>query len=298
MKCQHVIEHFAESEKSCELLLKKWNVINELKSILHIPYTATVVLQNNAFTMSDFYGCLKIIDLKLNQIVQSSSIKFTTFAQKLQSCVNNRMEKLVENPLMLCSLFLDPRFKFSIDTESEKLNLAKRYITSLWEKIKTMKSDSLNEGERGAPNMDVTPDNMTSFYEELDSHLSQSTGLQNLSTANTPIYEQNKIHIAISKYERSILGFRMKSNESIHSFWENKKGEFGLDLYEVASVLFAVPPTQASVERNFSALKYLFTVHRYNLSEDLLESLLIIHLNQDFFISVKESEIMRNCRSK
>lgn len=105
---------------------------------------------------------------------------------------------------------------------------------------------------------------MDSYYAELDLHLNETLGLQpsfnghGSACANDNSNDKSLIIDAISKYELSISGLRMKSCESVHAFWENKKSEFGM-LHEIASIVFAIPPTQASVERNFSALKYMLT---------------------------------------
>lgn len=110
----------------------------------------------------------------------------------------------------------------------------------------------------------------------------------------------NVIASKISNNEKAISGIRMKSSESIHNFRECKKMEFGDELYELACIIFAIPPTQASLERNFSALKYMFTDNRYNLAGDLLESLLLVHLNRNYFLVImaKDIEILENDEKK
>lgn len=50
-------------------------------------------------------------------------------------------------------------------------------------------------------------------------------------------------------------------------------------LYEVAKVIFAVPSTQVSVERAFSALGLVLTERRTRLSETSLSNILLIKLN-------------------
>lgn len=267
-----------------------------MKNVLHVPYLTTVVLQKNDFTLSDFFGCLQIIDIKLKQIIESPQRKATQLAQKLQQCINSRKPKLLDTPLMMCALFLDPRYKCAIDSDYEKIQLAKMTLEHLWERLKSVKNSASRELLVEAPIVNTTSeDNMESFYAELDLHFNESMGLQaslaGSAHSTDSSHDKNSFNNAISKYESSVLGFRMKSNESIHSFWESKKEEFGNELYELACVIFAIPPTQASVERSFSALKYTLTDRRYNLKPELLEALLLIHLNRDFFYLVKEEDI-------
>lgn len=54
----------------------------------------------------------------------------------------------------------------------------------------------------------------------------------------------------------------------------------------------AIPPTQASVERTFSALALVLTSHRTNLGDEILENILLVRLNHDLSINHdKYSEI-------
>lgn len=64
-----------------------------------------------------------------------------------------------------------------------------------------------------------------------------------------------------------------------------------LALYEVACIINAIPPSQATVERAFSALKFIFTEHRTKLDQDRLENLLMIKLNADLAESVNQNHI-------
>lgn len=282
-RCRNVIEYFAKSNKICQLLLRKWSVLDEMKKILHVPYLTTVLLQRNDFTLSDFHGCVQIIELKLKQMIQSTQCKLTGLAQRMLDSMNKRKSKLIDTPLMLSAVFLDPRYKCTIEKEPEKVQLAKMTIEHLWNRLKFLKG----EKEQEVPA--AKEESMGAFYAELDLHLNESLGLHESSSTDN-FNNKSMIINAITKYETSISGFRMKSGESIHAFWESKKTEFGV-LYEIASIVFAIPPTQASVERDFSALKYMLTDKRYNLKPELLESLLLIHLNSGFFYQVQSTEI-------
>lgn len=162
---------------------------------------------------------------------------------------------------MQCALFLDPRYKCAIESDHDKIQLAKLTLEHIWERSKSVISRGSSEMEQETTIFNAKPeDNMSTFYDELDLHLSESLGLQASSTgrgSSCPIgssRDKSSLVNAISEYERSIMGFRMKSSESIHLFWESKKKEFGQELYELACIVFAIPPTQASVERDFSAL--------------------------------------------
>lgn len=291
MKCETIVRYFAneENEKFSKLLLQKWDLLAELKNILHLPYLCTVELQKAAFTLTDLYGCLKILDIKLNQIISNPAKNRTGLATKLLDCLNQRKPKLVDHPLMQCAIFLDPRFKRNIDEDVQKVRMVKATIQEIWKHYKSIKRKNV-ESERALEVLERPSDRleeMADLYAELDEHYN-SLQLQEVGTDH-----QNEIIADIDKYQAFVTGLRMKANESIHLFWDSNQNEIGTELYEVACIIFSVPPTQASVERSFSGLKFLFSEHRYGLTEQRLEDLMIIHLNKDLFNLVKEEDLKK-----
>lgn len=285
MKCRQVVEHFAKTNKSCELLLRKLGALEEMEKVLHIPYLTTILLQKTDFTLSDFYGCFQIIEFKLKQMIESPQRKKTNLAQRLSECMNRRKAKLLDTPLMLSAVFLDPRYKCTIESDCEKIQLAKLTIEHIWNRLKSVKGI---ENEKETQTQTEKINSMDAFYAELDQHLNQTLGLNPSYCDDSD--DKNFILNEISKYENSVHGLRLKSADSVHGFWEERKTEFEA-LYQIANVIFAIPPTQASVERNFSALKYMLTEKRYNLKSELLEALLLIHLNRDDFYEIRKNEI-------
>lgn len=63
------------------------------------------------------------------------------------------------------------------------------------------------------------------------------------------------------------------------------------ELYKLAMVVFAVPPTEVQIERDFSDLKWIFTERRYNLSQARLEAILFLHLNKDLFYKINQKQV-------
>jgi hAT family C-terminal dimerisation region len=67
---------------------------------------------------------------------------------------------------------------------------------------------------------------------------------------------------------------------NVVEYWEKKRYTHP-EMYGLSQLAFAVPPTQVSVERAFSALRLILTYLRYNLAPQLLEDLLLVKLNFD-----------------
>lgn len=113
------------------LLLKKWKTLEEMKNVLHVPYLCTVLLQKEDMTLSDMFGCLQIMELKLNH-QQKNCNKQSIIAEKMLDSLNKRKQKLLMNPLMICAIYLDPRYKCSIDNDTDEVVLAKLTLTKIY----------------------------------------------------------------------------------------------------------------------------------------------------------------------
>lgn len=74
------------------------------------------------------------------------------------------------------------------------------------------------------------------------------------------------------------------------TFWESKHETYP-NLFKVVQYLSRIPTAQVTVERSFSTLSYVFSLRRSQLSEKLLESILIINLNRDLMQPIFQDEI-------
>lgn len=78
----------------------------------------------------------------------------------------------------------------------------------------------------------------------------------------------------------------MSADSCVLDFWEQKKPSEP-HLYALAQVVLAASCTQVSVERAFSALGLILTERRERLSEENLERILFVKLNDELFDLVK-----------
>lgn len=102
--------------------------------------------------------------------------------------------------------------------------------------------------------------------------------LQNLDSENTneePAFLQSNLETDFLVYSRQQ---RLPLNTNILQFWHEKRNT----LSTVAHVILAIPSTQVSVERSFSALKYILADQRNRLSAFNLEHILLAKLNGSF----------------
>lgn len=71
---------------------------------------------------------------------------------------------------------------------------------------------------------------------------------------------------------------RVDIDANLIEYWQEKKYSYPY-LRKLALIVHAVPATQVSVERAFSALKIILSDLRCNLSERTLRSLMFVKLN-------------------
>lgn len=82
----------------------------------------------------------------------------------------------------------------------------------------------------------------------------------------------------------------LPSEKSVLEYWDTQKNSL---LYDVAMAIYTIPPTQVMIERNFSSVSHIFSERRYNLSQERLENILLIHFNRDIFFDIKQQKISK-----
>lgn len=78
---------------------------------------------------------------------------------------------------------------------------------------------------------------------------------------------------------------RSSMQEDTIEFWAKNKNNMS-DIYEISTILNAVPATQVTVERAFSSLPFILSALRNQLHAETLENILIVRLNKDTFYQV------------
>lgn len=119
----------------CELLLKKWNILEEIHKVLKPLYQATIVMQKRDFTLSDFYASWSQVEQKLKKY--SKKQLSTNLVNKVIESMNARKHKLMDNPAMLCALLLDPRFCHELDDDQKEI--AMNTLEAVWERNRSLK---------------------------------------------------------------------------------------------------------------------------------------------------------------
>lgn len=107
------------------------------------------------------------------------------------------------------------------------------------------------------------------------------------ATEHTQIREEEDIEMLLETFDTPTVS----SKTDVIQFWEAEK-ENNEILYKLAMIVFAIPPTEVQIERDFSKLNFVFSHLRCRLTEERLEDIMVINLNSDLFYDVKKEQLI------
>lgn len=301
IQCSDAVKYFATVKKEdvFQALVVHWKKILEIVEILEIPYITTQSVQSTKFALSDFYGCwLKMIIQLKNRITSGNDE--TNLAETLINSLDGRKKDLLNHPAMIMATFMDPRFYYELN-EYEK-NFARLNLKHVWVRItqtRNLSNESLNMNEQQMQSKDYLEDYFIAKGQPR-SQIDENLTTRNPKEPNFNISEDDFM-ISVEKYEKELP--RIHHSCSILDYW-NDKLESSLhiqnlvELKMVANIIFGIPSTQTSCERNFSDLNFIFTSKRTRLNPKLLEDILFIRTNRNLFNDVKKEDLKKASNSK
>lgn len=289
LECEEICTHLAKTEKVFALLLSKWDIIQEMVAVLKIPYEATVKVQKDDFTLSDFYGAWVVMQIKLKDVSQNTHSSLGT---KLLVTLCERQKQLFDNITMATAMFLDPRYHTDVLEDSNLVRNVKTHLIELWHQIQNTKSAQTRNV--AMENLDIA--NKDDDFALLDAYYlnkgipSAKIDQEVLQINNNPPITDLDIIKQIDAYSAQVQNVRLSSRESVVRYWRMQKDMLP-QLYELTKLIFCIPPSQSTVERAFSALSNVFDSSRYRLNQKRLEEILLIALNEKLFYKVTENAI-------
>lgn len=279
--CKQACKFLAEvkKEKIFQLILNKWSILDEVLKILRVAFVATKQLQLTSLTLSDFFACWLRIKLQLTKFIKEET-PLTNFASIFMEKLLSREKELLNYPAMLSAIYLDSRYRNELKNP-EHIEIAKRTLANQYERILS---------HRPTPQTEVQPETEIDSFEE---YLRQSdetfdTSSVNVSNANVETFNRLAFMEMLQNYEKNEP--RKHHTVSLLEDWETLKMEYP-ELYQLATIIFGIPPTQVSVERSFSAMAFIFNPKRAQLAQEMLENILIIKLNKDLVTQINDRDM-------
>lgn len=276
-KCKPAIELLAPKEQVLSIILRKWSTMEEVLKVLKLFYDVTKQLQKTETTLSDMFGMFLALKQNLSEYIDSVKDPIS-LAQCLLSELVQRLPLLVNNPSMLCALYLDRRFSSVLN--ADEIALAKLNLVKIWEKLQSLNINKHHElGSKPFEFNDQT------------SAINRFFASQNSQTSFSKEPDFTKTGEMILTYLESIDKIaRLDPKTSVLRFWEEKKFTFP-GIYLLSTVINSIPPTEGKNERDFSTLKFIFNEKRYNLSPNLLEDIILLKLNKALVYKIFQNDL-------
>ncbi|XP_031639509.1 uncharacterized protein LOC116351526 [Contarinia nasturtii] len=183
------------------------------------------------------------------------------------------------------ALFLDPRYRNQVMNDENKFEEAVETLCDTFNRINHINSHNQNDNI-------VNTSNTSTASEEFDINVAMRSFMIENSESNSSDHTTSRA-IESLDIEHKIRAFQpdtLDHSKSVVEYWEKFKTKHP-ELYQLASVIFAVSPTEVENERNFSSLKHVFSDRRCNLAEERLKDIMFLHMNSDLFYAVKEDQI-------
>ncbi|KAI8126496.1 putative AC transposase [Lucilia cuprina] len=264
------VEH-KSSDESFKINSDFWEFIDSYCIALSSLQKSIIKFQEEHLHYSDFYLQWLRCKLLTTEIIKENNTKKESMLFKISSVLlqsmEKREEKLLSNCGLLSCLYLDPRICHLL-TDNQKLNAIK-YLKMLWQKIKLVCGVEI--GNTTTSNI-ITP--------EIRKENDDDDGI--LNNFLNQVFRGNEVNNVDVNYKIETLNLPYATSPvNVLNFWKDRKYS-DPELYALSNVCFAIPPTQVSVERAFSSLKFVLTENRNRLSKETLDNILLVKLNPSF----------------
>lgn len=248
----------------CNLLsTEEWIEVEKLTAILKPFDKYTKLLQKKACCLSEFYGYWLSMQIAMKRFGDDDLANFVLEEMKV------RENQLFENPVMTSCIYLDPRYQRTLNEQQKKL--AVYFLAELNKKIDAIEASNernTDTDEVGGRNQSIVSDHSEN---DLESYLNELG-------SNIQTREDSHSEPRIDQILKEFDGTNGSLKVSVMEYWEQEKNAQPR-LYRLASIILAVQATQTSVERCFSAFNLVYSSRRTKLSDENLQNILLIKLN-------------------
>lgn len=247
-----------------------WMEIENLVSILKPFEGKTTKVQNPNISLSDVFGFWLSVKIQTQKAILQRNDEF---AKLLFKEMEKRETELFQNPIFISAIFLDPRYQCVLSENVR--NDAIRFLVGLYNRLYPNTNIEQETGQdTNTLFRSKSEEDLYSFLDTIGSDQYQPSSSTN-AIGSATISENTSIREELEKFN----GKKEQLKDiTIFEYWASIKDQFP-DLYCVASVVHCVPSSQCTVERAFSALRLILSHLRTQISDELLEQILLIRLN-------------------
>lgn len=255
------------------------------------------MLQKTDCSLSDFFGELIIMKEKL-VLWSAKANKKTNLASRLIEQYERRKRSLLDNEAMVSAAFLVRRYGLKLD--ADQTAFAKLSLCKLWDRVcKKQSKDTQTNADR---TLDVANDSFNFDDFDIEMFLSSSSSTPSISASDSQMNEvpqsvqseddfrktKEEFMVLLNNFEKDFPRIRYKTD--MKTFRQEKKNKYP-EIHVLAMILNAIPPAQASFERVFSTVAFVFDKGRSRLDELILQNILLIKLNKEKLEAIFDNDV-------
>ncbi|XP_071057018.1 uncharacterized protein [Onthophagus taurus] len=261
-------------DQSTRWALCLWIQIMELETLLRQPHIVTVQLQSADLTPGVFLKEWKNLIFNLSKIEGP-------IAEGIRSSMIRRESLLLDNDILLAAIYIDPMYRILL-SEEQMIRGRKSFYTVGLRMFNNNLEDNKVAGLCESQTITETKQNQTiieilentndfeQFLDDEENKRSEPHLKSDLSDNDVALFKQN-FENALTLVERFNRYSKLTVKEAIPKYPKIVQNS--------AWAVTALPPTQVSVERLFSALKIIKSDLRASLKDDILEAILYLRTN-------------------
>ncbi|KAM9308920.1 LOW QUALITY PROTEIN: uncharacterized protein PAF06_013141 [Gastrophryne carolinensis] len=246
----------------------QWTQTKELENLLSHPFTVTKRLQCDDLTTGKFL-------LEWKRLLYHLNKNGGLIAEGIASSMVKRESLFLENEILLAAIYVDPMSRLLLNSEQTATGKKALYdvavrMKGLRPEIPPQEDEVLlsNSGNSGSSSSNEELD-----FDSLLDKMEVAKGKRRRISATEPVNVQIKkfqqeFYKALKEVEKYDRSSKLTVEEAILVYPEI--------VSDVARIVTAMPPTQVSVERLFSALKIIKSDLRASMKEDLAEAILFL----------------------
>lgn len=256
---RNFIEDLAKNNSAFEL---DWDLLLEMAPALNLVAVTMTKLQRENILLSDIYAEWIVLFDDLHELK-------TDYSKVLLEAIRNRFVFIFGpecHPMLAC-VWMDPRYQLMLSTNEKEIAMA--HLLGLYERISAMEEDNIVKSdacESHQEHQDESGSRLEKFMEAFEKG----------SNVNRESIEMGEILESFNNMDR------MPTKIDPRKYWRERKMS-APQMYTLSKVVFAVPGSQAAVERKFSFLSHTLTKFRNSLSDETLERILFMRSNSDLF---------------
>lgn len=129
--------------------------------------------------------------------------------------------------------------------------------------------------------LSITKNTNFDYCETIITNINRKEKLLQIFNVKEPVsYQTSNVDETLSSELESFYNtqYEVTENTDVLLYWRTLEGTYPR-LYKLSNIILSIPCTQASVERTFSTLKFIYSDLRNSLNKEILEKLLFVKLN-------------------